>query len=212
MLFKNYIFDCDGVLLDSNKFKIIAMQNTLADFPPDITSEFLNYFSRNFGKSRYHHINVFFQEYLKTDPMDRQQEMLLEVYGNYCQELYLSCDICDGVINSVTNIGTNNCWVVSGSDEDELINVFKSRGISGLFNKILGSPTAKTKNVALVISDNNLAARDTCLVGDSLGDYEAAIANSIEFIFCKKYSNTPELADRFQRENVKIINTLEELP
>ena len=56
-----YIFDCDGVIFNSNQLKIKAMKNSLeANFSDShLIKQCLNYFQLNFGKSRFHHIEHF---------------------------------------------------------------------------------------------------------------------------------------------------------
>jgi len=55
------IFDCDGVILDSNTLKIDAMRSALTEF--DITTEEANrcalFFAENFGKSRFYHVDYY---------------------------------------------------------------------------------------------------------------------------------------------------------
>ena len=55
--FNNYIFDCDGVILNSNRLKINAMKESLQDLGIEslMLDESVTHFSRNFGLSRYNH-------------------------------------------------------------------------------------------------------------------------------------------------------------
>ncbi len=59
-----YIFDCDGVILDSNQLKIDAMKKALIKFFGDDhkIAECVEYFKRNFGTSRFHHVEHFVNE------------------------------------------------------------------------------------------------------------------------------------------------------
>lgn len=64
-----YIFDCDGVILDSNHLKIEAMKNALeAHFSAqDLTEACVDYFRHNFGKSRFHHVAHFLDSILAIE-------------------------------------------------------------------------------------------------------------------------------------------------
>ena len=61
-----YIFDCDGVIFDSNQLKIDAMRKALNKQFDNarLVTMCLDYFSHNFGKSRFHHIDHFLNSIL----------------------------------------------------------------------------------------------------------------------------------------------------
>ena len=67
--YSQYIFDCDGVILDSNQLKIEAMALTLNEIgiEENIVKECINYFSNNFGKSRFHHVDVFIRDFFQIE-------------------------------------------------------------------------------------------------------------------------------------------------
>ena len=48
------IFDCDGVIFDSNKLKIDAMRESLDSLSirQDVVEQCCSFFAKNFGKSR----------------------------------------------------------------------------------------------------------------------------------------------------------------
>ena len=58
--FDAYIFDCDGVILDSNKIKGNAFKHALKEFPDQCTDEFLKYHYDNGGLSRHLKFKFFF--------------------------------------------------------------------------------------------------------------------------------------------------------
>lgn len=64
-----YIFDCDGVILNSNALKIVAMKEALLalSFSAGKVAECVEYFSKNFGKSRFHHIKYFIENILHVE-------------------------------------------------------------------------------------------------------------------------------------------------
>ena len=48
-----FIFDCDGVILNSNNLKSKTFAEALAGEPPDLVAEFVEYHKNNGGISRY---------------------------------------------------------------------------------------------------------------------------------------------------------------
>lgn len=211
MQYKHYIFDCDGVLLDSNSFKINAMREAVSDYPSVHQEEFIEYFKSNFGKSRYHHIEVFFNQILNRTAELGETEKILAHYASSCRKNYLTCSICEGALEIISSLDSQNTWVVSGSDEEELIDVFSKRGLTQYFKGILGSPTKKSDNIKQILLKENASPDSFCLIGDSMGDYEAALDSGVSFIFCELYSNTPELKSFFSEINIKTIRTLQDL-
>lgn len=208
MQYKNYIFDCDGVLLDSNNFKLHAMRLALTDYPNESVDAFIEYFRNNFGKSRYHHVAVFFDEFLKRESLPDEKQRILDLYAQKCREQYLECAVCEGALELLAKIPSNNCWVVSGSDQSELREVFRLRGLDNHFAEIYGSPTGKSINIQNIIESKSLEKSETCLIGDAAGDYQASEENGIDFIFCSGYSNTPELAHEYSKLGFRVVDSL----
>ncbi|MCC6076902.1 HAD family hydrolase [Pseudomonas sp. GCM10022188] len=208
MRYRNYIFDCDGVLLDSNNFKLTAMRLALSGYSENLVDTFIEYFRNNFGKSRYHHITVFFDEFLKRESLPDEKQQILDLYAQKCREQYLECNVCEGVFELLEAIPSTNCWIVSGSDQDELREVFRARGLENYFVEIYGSPTRKSINIQNIIESSNLIKSETCLIGDAEGDRQAAEENGIDFIFCSGYSNTPELAANYSNQGYRVVESL----
>lgn len=211
MQYKNFIFDCDGVLLDSNRFKVSAMRSAVSSYPETAAEGFIEYFTRNFGKSRYMHVKVFFEDFLGRPPADGEQQAILEKYAKTCKEEYQTCEICAGAVELLALLSPEKCWVVSGSDQEELRDIFSSRDLRRHFKDVLGSPTAKSTNIAKIIEANSLEVSTLCIIGDSSGDYQAASDNGIDFIFCRNYSNTPELGENYARKGIRVISNLQDL-
>lgn len=211
MQYNNYIFDCDGVILDSNQFKIEAMEVALSEYPAAVVKDFIQYFKNNFGKSRFHHIEVLSKNFLVTPLGDSEKQKILRLYAEICKKLYLKCDICVDIVRFLQTLKPTDCWVVSGSEQFELREVFKQRNIDTYFNEVYGSPILKSQNINYLLHMHDLLPEETCLFGDSMGDYEAAKENNIDFIFCRKYSNTPDLEIYFRNLGITVINTFTEL-
>jgi beta-phosphoglucomutase-like phosphatase (HAD superfamily) len=87
------IFDCDGVILDSNILKIEAMKNALTDsrITTAEVDSCTSFFKNNFGKSRFYHIDHFVNKVINIDAsaVDEYKETLLTAYSKQCKRLYL---------------------------------------------------------------------------------------------------------------------------
>lgn len=202
-----YIFDCDGVILDSNQLKIDAMEVALLNIISDSEKVTLcvDYFRHNFGRSRFHHVDVFIEKYLLLDEADieKTKHSILSAYSSQCKTLYLSANITPGFIELIEKLqGTK--YVASGSEQEELREVFHARGLDKYFTGIYGSPTKKTELVSniLQIADTNNAI----MLGDAISDFEAAEENEIDFIGYLPFSNVKEaMIERCKNSNSNSI-------
>lgn len=208
-----YIFDCDGVILDSNKLKIDAMRTALTSILPDNKQVDIcvDYFRNNFGKSRFHHVDVFVSDYLGLDEdvKERTKKLILDAYSLQCRVLYLSAEITPSFINFIESLNGHK-YVASGSEQGELREVFQKRGLGGYFKGIFGSPIRKPQLVSDIISNEDGAS--AIMFGDALSDLEAASVNNIDFIAYLPFSN---VRDKMIKESTakkfKIIDDWENL-
>ena len=74
-----------------------------------------------------------------------------------------------------------NFHIVSGSDQEELRFLNKELGIAKYFISIHGSPTPKKELIANILDKHNYQLENTCLIGDSINDFDAADYNKIQF-------------------------------
>lgn len=187
-----FIFDCDGVILDSNQLKIEAMNKALFQYFGEHKKiqECLNYFTRNFGASRFHHVDVFVNDIFCLSELEKKEayKKVIEEYSTQCKRLYLTAKITPGFIEFIEQLPGDK-YVASGSEQNELVDVFKSRGLDVYFEKILGSPEKKKNLVASIVKAKSSNA---IMFGDAISDMDAALENSIDFVAYLPYSNVRE--------------------
>lgn len=189
-----YIFDCDGVILDSNQLKINAMASALRalDFTEEQVQQCSDYFSQNFGKSRFHHVKYFIDHILdlneSTDHKTLEQQ-ILDLFSSQCQQLYLKADITPGYLDFLQNLKGKK-YIASGSAQEELRDVFKARELDRYFDGIYGSPTAKADNIKHILTLEG--TKKAIMFGDALSDLESSLDNQIDFIAYRPYSNVPD--------------------
>lgn len=185
-----YIFDCDGVILDSNQLKIDAMQNALASIINDSESvnTCVDYFRNNFGRSRFHHVDVFVEQFLLLDDTTKNKvkDDILHAYSSQCKSLYLQAKITPGFIEFIGHLSGKK-YIASGSEQQELREVFKARNLDTYFDEIFGSPTKKSDLVANILQLTR--SNNAIMLGDALSDLEAAKINQIDFIAYTPFSN-----------------------
>lgn len=188
-----YIFDCDGVILDSNQLKIQAMRTVLQEMDYDFVTveQCILYFSENFGKSRFHHIEFFINNIINIDNENTAfvKEFILSRFSEKCRELYMSASISPGFVEFIMSLDGKK-YIASGSEQIELRDVFEKRDLSYLFDGIYGSPTDKSELLANIINSNN--SNNAVMFGDAVSDFEAAQMNDIDFVFYAPFSNVKD--------------------
>lgn len=181
---KNIIWDFDGVILDSMEVRELGFQKVLSDFPEHQVNLLLDYHNKNGGLSRYVKFRYFFQEIRGESPKEENITRLAEAYSAIMRKKLLSKDkLNKEVLEFIKkNYQFYSMHIVSGSDEKELQFLCESLSISKYFKSIYGSPTSKTENVRNLLAMYSYSRKETCLIGDSINDYDAALENKIYFL------------------------------
>jgi phosphoglycolate phosphatase-like HAD superfamily hydrolase len=101
-------------------------------------------------------------------------------------------------------------YVASGSDEQELNQVFLDRNLNKYFTGIYGSPKTKLECTSIILNSN--PDKNSVFIGDALSDMKTAREHNIDFIYMSKFTVQSEEQDQLCRKGAKkVISTLEEL-
>ena len=205
---KLIIFDCDGVLMDSNQMKIHAFRQALMDYPKSATALFSDYQARNFGRSRYALFQQFF-DFLGRPPQDGEVDNLINAYALIVRKAYLDVPLTPGCLETLTQLqGQIPLYVASGSDQEELRWVFEQRELSGLFAGIYGSPQKKAD---IVTNLNGIDGKRALLVGDAVADFQAAqTAPACDFVYMREFSTAQTEMDALAE--IHALPTIKYLP
>ncbi len=207
------IFDCDGVILDSNNMKITAMRAALktSEFPAELIEIALNAFKNNFGKSRSYHCQYFVEtlQGLEGKKAADLQETILRHYSYAVENEYLQVAMTDGSLSLLESLNNKSLYIASGSEQEQLIRIFKKRGLDHYFKAIVGSPETKSTNVKKIIKQH---PNDKALfIGDAVADYNAAVDNNIDFVFYSPYSNvTEKMLEMSKTHHFSVIHSFQE--
>ena len=193
-MYKTFVFDCDGVLLDSNKVKTEAFFQAALPFGLSAAQSLVEYHVSNGGVSRYKKFEYFLEKILSksVEQTTANLEDLLLAYARNVREGLLSCEIASHL--DELRIETTNCrWlIVSGGDQEELREILEMRGIAKFFDGgIFGSPDSKDVILPRELANDNIQL-PALFIGDSKYDYQAASAAGLDFVFLSGWS---EVAD-----------------
>jgi len=205
---RNFIFDCDGVILNSNHIKTSAFFNVLEKYGAPLAKKLQNYHIANGGISRYDKFNYFFQHIINRKPKKNEMETILENFSYDVKKQLLVCDVEKslGKFREYTN--NSNWFVVSGGDQEELREIFKKRNISYMFNGgIYGSPRNKNE-IMLDLTESGKVSGSSIFIGDS--EYDARIASDfkLDFIFLSQWTEVIDWQLKFPDSAFKNLEAL----
>jgi phosphoglycolate phosphatase-like HAD superfamily hydrolase len=195
--YSQLIFDCDGVLVDSNGVKeanIRAAALSVCD--PAEADRFVTYFVGNNGVARERKIAAFF-------PHVEAQRAVLAAYNSLNAATIPLIEPEPATIRFLDRCARAGVplYVLSGGAEEEVRKMLCNAGIAGLFREVMGGPLSKTEHLQRL----GLTGR-TCFFGDSLYDYEVATRFDFDFVFLSRHSQFTAWREFFaQRPGVRVV-------
>ena len=180
--------DCDGVIFDSNGFKLEALRYALAGYPEPPMREMEAHWSANGGVSRYQKLEHFFRELAPTEHVSEAVASAAARFGEYSRRAYAHCAPVPEALQLAQDAGPERCFVVSGADEAELRDVFAEKHLSALVAQICGSPVPKASHVERILQERRCVPADALFIGDGGGDFEVCRRLGVPFIYLDQYS------------------------
>lgn len=185
------LFDCDGVILDSNKVKTQAFYKAALPYGEAAAAALVAHHTANGGVSRYKKFAYFLESIVPvfaTVPAAQTMEQLLAHYAAEVRQGLLTCAVAPA-LQTLRDATPNARWlIVSGGDQAELREVFAARGLAPLFDGgIFGSPDTKDE-ILQRESQAGVVTLPALFIGDSKYDYQAAQAAGLDFVFMTGWS------------------------
>jgi len=207
--YNSIVFDCDGVLLNSNSIKTKAFGSIFKPYGKDIANKMVDYHIKNGGISRYKKIKYFIENYLKNSDYNKEEIELkmLNEFSKIVKNELLSSEVCDNLSLLKTSSKNTKWFIVSGGDQNELNYVFKKKKIATLFESgIFGSPSTKFEIIEREISNKKLI-EPVLYFGDSKLDYEVARYFNFDFAFVYQWTEFKQWKEYFNNKDVIIISS-----
>ena len=210
-----HVFDCDGVLLDSNQAKIDALISSLdaVGCPKNFTNWASSEFRKNFGRTRLQHFKIFkkYNGVAGFNLNENSAEAAMNLYSKKVVDLYCVCNIIPESLEYLKKISQHQMiYVVSASNEVELKKILPSRISVISSDNIYGGPISKIDNLNKLLI--NIPSKHIMFYGDAVQDAKAAIASGVSFIGLSKYSADPHsLKSYCLAEGLSFRNNLNEV-
>lgn len=182
-MIKAVIFDFDGVLVESADIKTSAFAKLFRKEGPEALNLIVNYHLQNAGVSRYEKIRYIYRNILR-------RRLEKNIFRRLCDEF--SFLVKEEVINAPFVAGAREfldkfyrqygIYIISATPREEIKEIIAARKMSGYFQGIFGAPQKKPVAVKKIILKDKLGRNEAVYIGDALSDYQAAVANGINFI------------------------------
>lgn len=180
--------DCDGVIFDSNGFKLEALRHSIAEYPRAAREEMELFWSAHGGMGRRTKLEHFFRNILKLEAIERHVEASLARFGEFSRRAYESASPIASALALARHAGEERCFVVSGADQAELRDVFGAKALTPLFREVCGSPTAKLAHVKRILEERGCPASAALLIGDGAVDFDVCQHLGVPFIYLDEFS------------------------
>ncbi len=209
--YSSLIFDCDGVILNSNQIKTEAFKQIFEPFGLKASNKMIDFHIKNGGISRYKKIDYFIENYVKNRDKKYLDDLKLDLLKNFSKILknsLVSSEVCNNLKLLKLKTSNSKWFIVSGGDQEELKFTFQKKQISSLFDGgIYGSPSTKYEIIENEIKNGNIV-KDAIYFGDSKLDYEVANFFNFDFVFVSQWTEFNNWKLFFNdKKDVMIVNS-----
>ena len=194
--------DCDGVIFDSNGFKLAAMARVLQDYSEPLRVAMTAYWRSNGGMSRRLKFAHFFRDLVQSPEWERLAESAVQRFGAYSLAGFDHVEPLPGALTLMQAVGRDRLVVVSGADQAELRQVFREKRLEDLVSNVLGAPIKKQQLVETVLAERGVAVNEALLIGDGARDFEVCQTLGMHFVYLHEHSEwdgAPEALARAPR-------------
>jgi phosphoglycolate phosphatase-like HAD superfamily hydrolase len=208
-MYKTWIFDCDGVILDSNNLKTDAFYEVALTYGKENAERFILYHKKNGGVSRYEKFSFFFHSILRKTDFTDEMNAALAQYAKIVKEKLSASEETYGVRECLNKLPKDAiAFIISGGNQDEIREIFNLKGLNSYFSGIFGSPLDKGTIIRNLIMSKQIIP-PVIFIGDSLFDYEVAKNNNFSFLFMSQYSEFTDWEQFFfNKPDVKVVKNL----
>lgn len=206
--YRTLVFDCDGVILDSNKVKTEAFHYAAQPYGEALAQALVTYHMQNGGISRFAKFEMFLRDMVGQPVTEAAMQVLLERFADKSRQGLLECAIAPG-LQALKNATPQTRWmVVSGASQAELHEVFGKRDIAHWFDAgIYGSPDSKDRILAREIERGNLRL-PALFLGDSRYDHVASTRAGLDFVFVSGWTEFEGWEQYCTQHQISIVENL----
>lgn len=208
--YKTIVFDCDGVVLNSNQTKKNAyfdvakkmggtdeQAQALVDYHVKLGS-----FPRN-GKIEY-----YLKEIVKQPVTKALMQQYMDAFEEILDASLMECEVAPGLQALKQKTSQARWMLLSGGDQAELRKIFARRDLAHLFEAgIFGGPDTKDIVLAREKANGNITL-PALFYGDSKYDHQAATEAGLDFIFLSDWTEVSDWQNYCQAHHILVQKCL----
>jgi phosphoglycolate phosphatase-like HAD superfamily hydrolase len=211
--YKTIVFDCDGVVLNSNKTKVnayfeVAKRNGGTDEQAQALVDHhvkLGSFPRN-GKIEY-----YLKEIVKQPVTAETMQRYMDTFEDILDKTLMECEVATGLFELKMETPHARWMLLSGGDQAELRKIFARRDLAQLFEAgIFGGPDTKENVLAREKTNANIRF-PALFLGDSKYDHQAATNAGLDFIFLSDWTEVNDWQDYCAKNKIVEFNNISQL-
>lgn len=207
-----WLFDCDGVILQSNQIKSQTMYQVALHFSDENTAQlYQQYHQNNAGFTRFKKFTYLFETLLNRQSFEDDYQQALTMFSQMCMDQLIECPLTKDAENLLLQLPEGaHKYIISAASEVDLQHIFAKKGLDHLFTGIYGGPRTKTEIFSDVLACHPNSK--PIFFGDAKADYLVAEKYNVDFVFLSGYTEFTDWKSYFhQKNNIKIINNFSEL-
>ena len=131
--YETIAFDCDGVVLDSNRVKTEAFRLAASTYGDANASALVEHHVRHGGVSRFKKFAWFIEEILKPQGVCASLDDLLASFATHVRSGLLDATVAPGLAELRRQTAKSRWLIVSGGAQSELREIFEAKNIASFF-------------------------------------------------------------------------------
>ena len=209
--YKCWIFDCDGVLLNSNAVKTQAFFDVALQYGKEAADRLVAYHVEQGGISRFIKFEYLLRDILDREPLPGELDRVLREFSQATLACLLKCEEAPRVREVLAAAAQQGeVFVVSGGLQVEVRDVLERRGLAQYFTNIFGSPDNKAE---IFDRERRVGAMpDPALfIGDAKYDYEMATKFGLDFVFVHNWTDFEDWSAYFKNKEALLLGDISEV-
>lgn len=211
--YKTIVFDCDGVLLNSNKTKVQAYYDVAKRMGgTDAQAQaFVDYHIEQGSFPRNGKIKYYLEHIVQQPETPDLMQQYLDTFDQILDEALMQCELATGLLQLKEQTKVARWMVLSGGDQIGLRQIFERRDLTQYFEcGIFGGPEIKESVLAREKANGNIAF-PALFIGDSKYDHQASTGAGLDFIFLSNWTEVKDWRTYCLDNSVTVEDSIQQL-